>query len=272
MDTASIRAFMARKVLGVPVMVFIFIGAAVILFFALRMRNTATDVPLEEPPTGDEGPGDFTEQPTFTALPDVASATPVVTTQATNDTNDLWKRRTIEWLMGNGYSVAVATNSISKYLSGDALNDAESKARDSAVKQFGLPPEDIPDVLHKSPNHTGRLSTPPASKQGQPPLGHEVKGRNDDTPSELGVLYYGTNSKDAVNKIQSANPTKVVPYAVGTKVRIPERYYPKYFKATGATHTLYDIARKNGVSAAAVEALNPGMKFPVKVGTRVRVK
>lgn len=274
MDGTSFRAAMARKVFGVPVMVFVLIGAAVVLYFAWKMKSTpdTTGDVAEEVPATDGGPDDFSQQPDFFARPDTPSATPVVTTTATNDTNDLWKRRAIEWLLGNGYSLEVSTNSVSKYLNGDPLTDRESKARNAVVGVLGLPPEDIPDVIHKSANHTNRLSDAPASAQGRPPLNHTVKGKHDDTPSELAVLYFGTNNADAVNKITAANATKSIPYVVGIKVHIPEHYYPHYYRSTGHTNTLYEIARKNGVPAAKVEQLNPGMDFPVKVGTRVRVK
>jgi len=271
------RALMTHKVLGIPAGVFVLIFAGVILFFAIRMRNSAATSDTTDTTAGgdaDTGPADDTQQPTFSAsdveLP-VATATPIVAQTVTNDTNDAWKRRTIEWLMGNGYTVEVATTAISNYLNGEPLTDAQAKARDAAVKQFGLPPEDIPDTIKNSTNPKPRLSNSPAVSQGKPPLNHIVKGSRDNTAAELAVLYYGTNDSDAVEKIRSANTTKVEPYAVGTSVRITEAYRPRYFTSTHHINTVYEIARKNGDSPAQVEALNPGMNFPVKAGTRVRV-
>ncbi|HEY6020472.1 MAG TPA: hypothetical protein VIY48_11340, partial [Candidatus Paceibacterota bacterium] len=214
-----------------------------------------------------------TQQPTFSAsdveMP-VATATPIITQTATNDTNDAWKRRAIEYLMGNGYTVEVATNAISKYLNGEALSAKESEARDAAVKQLGLPPEDIPDVIRQHPKPEDTSKTP-AVAQGKPPLHHIVKGNRDNTARELAVLYYGTSDADATDKIHAANATQVEPYAVGSSIKIPEKFEPKYFRATGHTRTVYDIARRNSSTPAKIEALNPGMDFPVKVGTRVRV-
>lgn len=266
----DILAFMRRKVFGVPAGVFVLIGAAVILFIAYRMRNTAsdttsTDTTVDGTASGDAGLIDTTQQPDFSALPDTPSATPVVVTTATNDTNDLWARRAIEWLLTQGYSVEIATGAIQGYLNGNSLSTKEAEARDKAIHNFGLPPESTPDT----PVH--RVSPAPAGKQGEPPLNHKVKGANDNTPAELAVLYYGTNSGDAVNKIVSANNNSVVPYATGTEIHIPANYVPKYYHSTGHTNTVYEIARKNGTTADKIESLNPGMKFPVKPGTRVRV-
>ena len=277
MNTAAIRAFMARKFLGIPAGVFVVIFAGVLLFVAIRMKSsdtTAADsTDTTDTPSGDAGPTDDTQQPDFSAVPsDGSTATPVITTVATNDTNDAWQRRAITWLMGNGYSVEIATTAINKYLNGGKLTTQEAKARDAAITQFGLPPESIPDSPPPSTGGHPGSSNAPASKQGEPPLNHDVKGNRDNTPAELAVLYYGTNSADATNKIKAANDTKVSPYAVGTKVRIPENYVPHFYVATAHTKTLYDIARKNGVDPAKVESLNPHMEFPVKVGTRVRVR
>lgn len=270
------KALLSRRFLGVPAGVFVLLGAAVVLFFAYRMRSsgdvTGVATATDATPAGDTGSTDDTQQPDFSALPDAPSATPVVTTTATNDTNDLWQRRAITWLMSTGYSLQIATNSISKYLSGDPLTTEEGKARDAAVAQFGLPPESVPDVIQKSSNPTSSQGrNTPATKQGEPPLNHKVVNGNDNTPSELAVLYYGTNDKDATSKIESANTTLVTPYAPGTSVHIPQSYYPHYYTATGHTKTIYEIARKNSTTPAKIEDLNPGMKFPVKVGTRVRV-
>ena len=276
MNTATLRALMAKRVAGIPVMVIVALFAGVILFFAIRMRSSTgdtTDASSDNTPAEDAGPTDDTQQPDFSAVPgDGLTATPVVTQTATNDTNDAWKRRTITWLMGNGYSVSVATTAITKYLNGEKLTVEEGKARDAAITQFGLPPEDIPDSPPISSGAGKGSSNAPASKQGEPPLNHTVMGNRDNNPSELAVLYYGTNNADAVNKIRAANNTKVAPYAVGTKVHIPENYVPHYFTATAHIHTLYDIARRNGVDPSKVESLNPDKKFPVKPGTRVRVK
>jgi len=169
MNTAAIRAFMARKFLGIPAGVFVVIFAGVLLFVAIRMKSsdtTAADsTDTTDTPSGDAGPTDDTQQPDFSAVPsDGSTATPVITTVATNDTNDAWQRRAITWLMGNGYSVEIATTAINKYLNGGKLTTQEAKARDAAITQFGLPPESIPDSLLAPEGILAPLMRLPVSK------------------------------------------------------------------------------------------------------------
>jgi hypothetical protein len=182
------------------------------------------------------------------------------------DTNELWGRRAVEWLTANGFTLSMASTAVTKYLSGEPLSYQEGQARDKAVGHFGLPPEGL------IPTSTSAAPTPPASKQGTPPCNHTVRGARDNQPAELARVYYGIANADAINLIESKNPTLTKPYRVGTVVRIPVYRDPKYYVATSACRTLYEIARKNGTTAAAVKELNPGKTFPVKVGTRVRVR
>ena len=155
-------------------------------------------------------------------------------------------------------------------MNGESLNTKQKEARDKTVSHFGIPPQSIPSTTVTTKKTTS--SNAPASKQGDPPLRHTVMGTRDNTPAELARVYYGTTNQDAIEKIKSANTTMVVPYAVGSKVWIPAKYEPHYFKATAHIDTQYEIAKRNGTTAAKVEALNPHMHFPVKAGTKVRVR
>lgn len=279
----DIKAFLSKKVAGVPVSLIALLFAGGLLYMAIRMRPApepdATD--LEDTPGGDLPD---VSNPVFSATPVIyqPSGIPSVSSTPQEDSNELWKRRAIEWLVGNGESVNDASISIQKYLNGEILNAKQGAIRDKAVHEWGLPPEDLDAGRTKPPKNPGDYSGPPTA-QGKAPTWHTVKGTTDNQPQELARLYYGTSSRDATLRIKSTNPSlrRGQPggkkghqwvYPIGTKVWIPEHYAPKRYRATSRTRGLYAIARKNGINAARVRAMNPGMKFPVKVGTRVRVR
>jgi len=252
-----------KKVAGIPVA---YAGAAMAaggLWYALRAKPTPeppADTPVD--PASDNAGVD---QPTFIASP-VSGTLGVgsVTSAVTQDTNDQWVRRAVTFLVAAGVGVSDASNALNKYVDGAQLSYDEGKLRDRAVAQFGLPPESVP--MSPTQPYKG-----PATRQGTPPITHKVSGKSDDTFNELTLLYYGLNNADAVRYLKSANVGVSEPFVFGQAIVIPKWHAPKFYKATRANHTLYDIARVNGQSAGEVQALNPGVKFPVKVGTRVRV-
>lgn len=277
----GLNQILRHRVLGIPVsFVALVISGLVLWYVVKKLKATPTDTTTtgdsstsDQTPATDAGPSDFTQQPTFSTVPSGTSGNDTqVTSPSKPATNDQWQRMSVEFLMANGYSLAVATDSISRYLNGERETTQQAAARDKAIAQFGLPPESIPDVIVKSPNPTGQTGGGPAVKQGVPPLLHTVKGKNDNTARELAFLYYGTNDRASIDRIQSVNLGVAEPYPLGSKIHVPSDKAPRYYDATGGCNTQFCIARKNSTSAGAIETLNPGMNFPVKVGTRVRVR
>lgn len=258
-----------KKVAGIPVL-YIALGIGVVaLYGAIAMKPSEEPSVSEEDVEGDvegDDAGD-TSVPVFSATPVIyqPSGGSVASTPM-EDTNELWGRRSIEWLVSNGSTLTVASNAIDKYLNGLEMSYQEAQARDKAVKQFGIPPEGI------LPTNSPSAPVRPASTQGTPPLTHRVVNTRDNTASELALIYYGRNGKDAVNLIDAANIGVPHPYKIGQGVKIPPYRNPKYYKATSATRTAGDIARKNGTTMQKIRELNQGMSFPVKAGTRVRVR
>lgn len=271
----DIDGLLKKKIAGVPVPVIGGVVAAGVAYYAYTIHTApsdVTDVPegdaASADPTAEGDPGNAAlGQPTFYASnPGAVYGTgSTVTATTTQDTDDAWKRRAVEWLIANGTDASLASNAMSKYLNGAQLTFEEGAARDKVLAQFGLPPESIP---------TGKtnLYKGPASKQGEPPVSHIVKGTSDDSFSELALLYYGLGGGIASNLIEAANGGAIKePFPVGTTIRIPKYHDPKYFVATSHTRSLYDIAKRNGTTAARIHELNGEREFPVKVGTRVRV-
>lgn len=261
-----------RKVMGIPLIAIILVVAAVALYAAIRMRgqsadadtdteDSVEDADLESDVTGDSG-----GQPVFTAYPSPSVSQPSDDTTVIELSNDQWARKAVDWLVSQGADPGQASNAIDKYLSGETLSTREGELRDKAIRQFGVPPEGIIRTS-TSTSYNG-----PASSQGVPPLTHKVRGKSDDQPAELARLYYGMATPDTIRLIKAANATVAVPYRPGQSVQIPKYRAPKYFKATKRVRTLPDIAAHNGITPGQVQTLNPGMKFPVKEGTRVRVK
>lgn len=287
----DIKSLTEKKVKGIPVIYIILVVVVIALAGAIKLKPAksadAAGDSTDEPDTAGDLPD--TSQPVFSATPTLTQPTGTagsVSSTAMPDTDSLWSRRAIDWLRQNGYSLEVATSAITKYIGGQPLSTTEAAARDKAVQQFGLPPETIPDTsttvdtptpdpvvdptdLPTTPNYNGS-----ASKQGVPPLNHIVKGTSDDTFSELSQLYYGMVGNGSINLIQSYAPQygryQAIP--VGTSVHIPRFVDPKYYVATSATHTAAAIAAKNGTTRERILGLNDTLNFPVKAGTRVRVR
>ena len=266
METEDVTKLAKRKIAGIPVLYIVAIVGVVLLILAFRVKplpeETATSDETEDEPEsldGDMASSPLVVNPVFTVNPSEASNTYV------ENTNEVWARKAIQWLMASGSTAGEATTAIQKYLSGENLSFAEGALRDKAVAEFGLPPEDFSSG--KTLGYSG-----PASKQGEPPLRHVVKGKSDNTFAELSRLYYGLSNADAVNFLRSRTASLTEPFATGQSVTVPVFKAPKYYRATSSTRTLYAIARKNAATPAAIEQLNPGVEFPVKVGTRVRVR
>jgi hypothetical protein len=323
----DIKAFLTKKVAGIPIGVFVLVFAGVVLFFAIRMKKSApvstADPTADESASGDGSNTDPTQQTDFTApgstTGSVTAAT--VTTTQTTDTNALWRTRAIQWAIstpialpggpvtGEKISIEGATASVDKYLNSEVMNANEKAIRDAIVAHFGFPPEGVPegatDTGDISDDTGGNFSDPgdvsfnpppngsptiqpsptpvsipiaqrPPTKQGTPPCVHVVVNGLDNSAAELAVLYHNSNSQDIVNKFHEVNLSTPGgpggPWAPGTHVNIPSHTTPAYYKATSATNTAPEIGTKNGITGEQVKALNPGMNFPVRVGTSVRVK
>jgi phage tail protein X len=278
----DLKSLTDKKVAGIPV-IYLILGVTVIaLYGAIKIKPAPA--PADTADTGTDGTaGDLpdTSQPVFSATPTITQPSGVATSVSAvsgPDTDDLWKRRAIDYLRQNGYTLDVATAAINKYLDGQALSVTEAGARDKAVGVFGLPPEGIPDTsttpnpttttLPTTPNYNG-----PATRQGSPPTTHIVRGKSDDTYDELARLYYGRSTPAENLLIRSYNPTHTGgPFPVGTRITVPRFVQPKWYNATSATHTAVAIARKNGTTAQRIRDLNLRKDFPVKPGTRVRVR
>jgi hypothetical protein len=287
------KTLMTKRVAGIPVLAFVAIFGGGLLWYAFKLApakdNTDSVTTDANAPDGDPTLTD-TSQPLFSATPTVMqpsgvpnSASVTATPQA--DTNDLWSRRAIEWLIGQGTSVNSATGAITRYLSGESLTADEAKIRDKAIGQYGLPPEDIPyapDQPKPAAPPTPAVVTPPkpapvappARRQGTPPLVHKVMGPNDNTYQKLALLYYGSNATGLVQHIQANKSNLDHPprqaFPVGTTIRIPAKE-TAWYTATKSINTLRAIAAKNGKTPQQIQILNAAMTFPVKPGTRVQV-
>ena len=274
MDTPDMPPILKRKIAGVPVSILLLILVAGLLYMAIRMKSSSSTDTTASTDLGDSGTatdsnGQSADQPIFLANPSqtVSTSTDTTTDSTTSTATDqTWANGAIAWLITQQHaSVTNATNAITKYLAGQQLSQDEGRLRDLAVKQFGPPPESG-YVQTSTAGYAG-----PAVRQGNPPTTHTVKGKSDNTPEELARLYYGMTTRDVVQFLESSNTSLTTPYPVGTKVTIPRYHAVKYYTSTQRNNTAAEIARANGRDIAAITALNPGMHFPVKVGTRVRV-
>ena len=279
----ELREFLSRKVAGIPVGAIIAVASAGMLYLAVKMNPTNDESAASEDESDTDyaaGDADYNsvDNPVFEASPH----TPTVVAVASEDTNELWGRRVRDYLVTVGVRVSDAERAVDKYLNSTPLTTQERAWIDTGIRQYGYPPQDITwtdiedpapvTVGGDTPGSAGSGVTPP-TKQGEPPLRHTVKNARDNGPGELARLYYGSNAPNKKNLIEGANiDIGPGPWKVGTKVKIPKDHKAEYFTATAAANGAGEIARKNGTTPARVKALNPSLDFPVKAGTKVRVK
>ena len=284
-------SFMRKKVGGVPVVYLVAGFVLVLVILAWRLKTpsdpadataTAADPALD----GGGGAVDTSGEPS-TVYPNMPSGTVVVAPQADPvntdppvETNTDWLKKAVLYLVNTkNHGAGEAQQALSLYLDGENLTYAQGVMRDEALKQFGLPPD--PGSVGTTgpkpvpvPTPVPKPSVPVVARQGTPPVVHTVRGVGDNTVTELIHLYYsGSATNDKYDLIQNANQgiAKGGPYKVGTKIFIPAYHAPKYYVATKTTVTASAIAMKNGTSVKSLGILNDGMRFPVKVGTKVRV-
>jgi hypothetical protein len=172
----------------------------------------------------------------------------------------------ITYLGTQGFAAGVSQEALSAYINGNQLTFDQGQLRDKVIAQYGLPPD---------PPTPGGTAAPKPTRQGNPPLVHTVQGTSDDSYHEITKIYYGREDSEAIDLVQSKNPNlghAGGAWAKGTKVNVPAYTPPVYFVATKSIRTLAQIAAKNGVSQYSITEMNDGMKFPVAVGKKVRVR
>ncbi len=263
------QELLPKKIGPVPI---VLIPVAVLLGFGYSVYRSKTAEPVEDVPEAEgDAADDAALNPIFTANPQITAPAVAATVDVVNDL-ETWRNNAITWLQQNReYAPSAAQALVLAYLDSASLTVKQRKDIDDAMRVVGNPPE--------IPAAGGTVQSPaaPAKRQGTPALTHTVKGPNDNTVGKLSVLYYSRGDGDAKNLIYASNGNNAAvrsgnPMPVGTRVKIPKLVTPKYYKATPAVNTAYSIAAKNGITVAYLYGLNPALRFPVKTGTRVRVR
>lgn len=270
MNLESIKSLLTQKILGIPVYLVVVAAIGVMVWFLNRGTDTAstTTEPDGEESTDVAGDISLADVPTFTAN---ASDTDTTEDDSTVvDSNAAWRSAAYLWLTATkSYKPLEVEPALTNYLNGDALTSSQATMINEVVAQLGRPPAGV-----AAPSAVGEY-TGPAKRQGTPPLTHTVEGTRDNSAAALSRLYYGQSTPATRNQIRAANGSlaSVDSMAVGTKVRIPKRANPKYFRVTAKINTLPLIAKRAGISQATIQNLNPGVATvsPLKVGTRVQV-
>lgn len=277
---ASLSEVMHKKVAGVPV-VYLAGGAVVILaVVAYRMKSAPTTTQTDNTQADGANPAgeydeanngaDYSGQATNGTV--VVSPVTPVAQEAVQETNETWSRSAITYLI-NDKNVAPgdAQTAITLYLQGANLSFDQGGLRDAAIKKLGIPPEPLDTV-----GSVSSQADAPAQKQfSHFPGTHTVKGNNDNTALKLAGLYYGAADQAHALKIVSNN-SGLGPYGTtyktGTKLAIPVYVSPVYYTTPAANYYASTVAKKSGTSYSAIEALNPGLSWPVAKGTKVRVQ
>lgn len=270
----DLKSLQSKKVFGVPVLYLAVLFVAVLVFFAWRLKPVTDDTTPDDGSGSGDGSADVSGDPDYSSLATNGTVTvsqpgqPDAITPVNNQTNDTWVAQGVAYLIAQGMATGgEAQDALSLYINGGQLSYDQGVLRDAVIKQYGLPPD--------SPTATGGTKSQIAKRQGNPPIVHTVQGENDNSYHEITKLYYGREDSEVTDLLQAANPAlghAGGAWQPGTKVTVPAYHPPVYFTATASTHTLGAIASKNGISQAIVEDLNDGVKFPVAVGKKVRVK
>lgn len=278
---ATVSEIAKKKVLGVPVL-YLAGGFVVILAIVAWQMKPSPELNPEadaaNPSGNEEGVADAIASGDYSALKTTGTVvvqpqTPTPTA-AIAETNETWARAAIQYLIDDkNVAPGDAQGAIHAYLRGDDLTIEQAGWRDAAIKKLKLPPEPLEMV-----GQTKAPAATPAQKQfSHFPGWHVVKGTNDNTTPLLATLYYGASrTGDGAEKITQLNrgygPMGTT-LATGTRVYIPAWVEPKFYTATKVNNTAAKIAKiySPNVTEEQLYILNPGMTWPVKVGTRVRV-
>jgi hypothetical protein len=265
----------SKKVAGIPVL-YLAGGFVVILaVVAYRMKTTSG---VAEPDTSnaeDAGAvaGESDAAADYSGL--ATAGTVTVVQSAQNDiqkevyTNSDWEQDAIAYLVSeksvSGVDAQVAVN---KYLDGSDLTYEQKQWIDACIAKLKAPPDSVGAI--------GTIGTQPGQKQfSNFPGKHTVKNQNDNTPSKLAGLYYGSGSVDKARLIAGANSALGAPgvtYAPGTVVTIPAYHDPVWYKVTGrGDTTAKGVASRNGIMETTVRVLNTGHSEPYAKGSSVRI-
>lgn len=269
----NFQEILQRKVAGVPVL---YLAGGFVVILAVVAWKMKPSTPAAEETSEDAGgvPGESDAAADYSSL--ATTGTVTVVQSAQNDiekaeyTNSDWQNDAVNYLIREKKATALdAESAISKALSGADLSFEESQLYNQAVEGLGKrPPDGISSV--------GTIGTQPGQKQFSLfPGKHVVKNSNDNTPSKLAALYYGSGSIENARLIAGANSALGAPgvtYAAGTTVTIPAFHSPKFYTVTGrGDTTAKGVGAKNGVPEATILVLNTGHSQPYKVGSGVRV-
>lgn len=276
---------MKKKVLGVPVLYLAAGFVAILAVVAWRMKstpdtNTAGVNPADATAgaedeasnalAGMEASGAYSGYTTNGSV--IVTPTPTPTQNAEEQTNQKWLASAIDYVVNDAKlaTVGQAQLALTKYLDGEDLSYDEGRIRDAALTKLKLPPEGVAKV--------GITASAPAQKQFSASSGkHTVKGTNDNTAALLAALYYGVGDdlhRDRIVEYNTDLGLASTTYPVGTVVTIPAYTNPNYYTVTGKNNdtSVSVVAAKHGLSVAQIQALNPGLTYPISVGTKIRTQ
>jgi|SRR5882724_398041 len=108
------------------------VGGGLAIAYYFNKKNAAKATSVQTTESGVGLGGQFA-----TVAPDTSTST------GTTDTNEDWRKRVTNYLVGLGYPATVADAAVRKYITGQALNIQEQAMINEALIKFGVPPEPI---------------------------------------------------------------------------------------------------------------------------------
>jgi hypothetical protein len=234
-------------------------GAAILAVQAFRRRNapvpadpaTGTEALPPEVVTGGGAYDPFTMSPspmgggswaTAPRVPDPADDDTEVSKKPT--TNDEWRRAASDWLITEGYSATLVSDSLVRFLDGLALNAQQKAAVNAAIRRWGVPPQGAPPII----DQPGPVVTPP------PPSATQRPG----APRDVRVVHRpgtGTDQRSTAH-VGWAPPTVNGGSAVtGYKVEWEAQSYPGRWSTAPVTASTF----------VEVKNLSPGISVRFRV-------
>lgn len=225
-------SILRKRYLNVPLMYWAIGGVTILAVAAWQIKPSATvdgeDMPIEDDPiNGGALAEQYPDMPTGTVIvaPVVPEADPTLD-NASIETNDVWLKKGVAYLVTQGYGAGTAQAALQTYLEGMDMTYSQGKARDAVIEELGMPP---------NPPTIGKTSADIARKQGELPRYHTVRNSSEDSLSELANLYYGrsdTFAKDAIKNTTHYKSTygstrSENGFPVGSKIYIPRLPTPK---------------------------------------------
>lgn len=123
------------------------------------------------------------------------------------ETNSAWSRKAIDWLILQGANPVNANGAINRYLNGESLDTRQRALVNSALRQFGSPPEGTGTGNPPGPKPDPKPKPKPDKPKERWPKNYHVHAG--DSLPEIARKFYKDGRKRAWMRIYRANRGRI---------------------------------------------------------------